>query len=132
MAVILCAAKKCCMDAPHLLHRILDITTQAVTAYLNAQIEAGVDAVMVFDSWAGVLSSAAYQTFSLNYVKTVMSQLTRKREASIIPRILFSKGGGGWLEAQAGIDVDALAWIGRWIWVLHVRVLAIKLRYKAT
>ena len=93
---------------PDLLHRLLDTNTQAVVAYLNAQIEAGAQAVMVFDTWGGALSHAAYHEFSLRYMQQVMQGLTRTSQGEIVPRIVFTKGGGLWLETLAGIGADAL------------------------
>jgi uroporphyrinogen decarboxylase len=93
---------------PDLLHRILEVNAQAVTAYLNAQIDAGAQAVMIFDTWGGVLSATAYEAFSLAYSRRVLAGLQRSREGQIVPRILFTKGGGPWLEAMAGAGADAL------------------------
>jgi uroporphyrinogen decarboxylase len=97
---------------PDLLHRILDLNAQSVTAYLNAQIAAGAQAVMVFDTWGGALSDAAYREFSLDYAAKVFEGVTRTVEGRIIPRILFTKGGGLWLEsmAEAGVDALGLDW----------------------
>lgn len=100
--------KKMAYARPDLLHRILDITAQAVTQYLNAQIAAGAQAVMVFDSWGGALSHNAYREFSLTYIEKIMRGLMRENEGRVVPRIAFTKGGGLWLEAQAGIGADAL------------------------
>jgi uroporphyrinogen decarboxylase len=104
--------KKMAYERPDLLHRILDINARAVTAYLNAQIEAGAQAVMIFDSWGGALSHAAYQEFSLQYMQKIISGLTREHEGAIVPRIMFTKGGGLWLEsmADAGADCLGLDW----------------------
>jgi uroporphyrinogen decarboxylase len=93
---------------PDLLHRILAVNAEAVTAYLNAQIEAGAQAVQIFDTWGGTLSSAAFSEFSLEYSRRVLAGLTREREGRVVPRILFTKGGGQWLEAMAGSAADAL------------------------
>jgi uroporphyrinogen decarboxylase len=93
---------------PDLLHRILEVNAQAVAAYLNAQIDAGAQAVMVFDTWGGTLSHAAYHDFSLRYLQQVMQALTRERDGEIVPRIVFTKGGGLWLESMASIGADAL------------------------
>ncbi len=93
---------------PDLLHRILDINAQAVTAYLNAQIEAGAQAVMIFDSWGGALSHAAYHEFSLAYMEKIVSGLTREKDGVKIPAIVFTKGGGLWLESIANIGCDAV------------------------
>jgi uroporphyrinogen decarboxylase len=105
-------AKKMLYGRPDLFHRILEVTTQAVTSYLNAQIEAGAQAVMVFDSWGGMLSQAAYLEFSLPYMARIMAGLTREREGRVVPRIVFTKGGGLWLEhiAACGADAVGLDW----------------------
>ncbi len=93
---------------PDLLHRILAINADAVATYLNAQIEAGAQAVMIFDSWGGVLSDAAFHTFSLAYTARVLAQLKREHEGAIIPRIVFTKGGGMWLDAMGQLDCEVL------------------------
>ena len=93
---------------PDLLHRILAVNAAAVTGYLNAQIAAGAQAVMIFDTWGGALSDAAYAEFSLAYARQVLSGLTRSSEGRIVPRVLFTKGGGQWLEAMAESGADAL------------------------
>ena len=100
--------KKMLYERPDLLHRILEINTQAVIAYLNAQIEAGAQAVMLFDTWGGMLSHAAYQEFSLAYLRRIIAGLTREREGLRVPNIVFTKGGGGWLESIAAIGCDAV------------------------
>ncbi len=93
---------------PELLHRILEVNAAAVTAYLNAQIDAGAQAVMVFDTWGGVLADAAFDEFSLAYSRRVMQGLKRSNAGRVVPRILFTKGGGPWLERMAGCGADAL------------------------
>jgi uroporphyrinogen decarboxylase len=93
---------------PDLLHRILEINARAVTDYLNAQIEAGVQVVMIFDTWGGNLSASGYEHFSLAYVRRVVAKLKREREGRRVPVILFTKGGGDWLEAMANAGCDAL------------------------
>ena len=93
---------------PELLHRILEINARAVVAYLNAQIAAGAQAVMIFDTWGGVLADDAYGEFSLRYSKQVLSGITRENDGRVVPRILFTKGGGGWLEAMSQSGADAL------------------------
>jgi uroporphyrinogen decarboxylase len=93
---------------PDLMHRILETNAQAVAAYLNAQIEAGAQAVMIFDSWGGALADGAYQQFSLAYMKQVMGQLKRSHDGQPIPAICFTKGGGLWLEQIAAIGCDAV------------------------
>lgn len=97
---------------PELLHHILDVNAKAVTAYLNAQIESGAQAVMIFDTWGGVLSHAAYQEFSLRYIRQIVAGLKREQHGSRIPNIVFTKGGGLWLEAIAdsGCDAVGLDW----------------------
>lgn len=91
-----------------LLHRILDINAQAVTAYLNAQIDAGAQAVQIFDTWGGVLSDVAFSEFSLNYTKQIIGGLKREAQGRRIPVIVFTKGGGLWLEKMADCGADAL------------------------
>jgi len=100
--------KKMLYERPDLLHRILEINTQAVITYLNAQIEAGAQAVMLFDTWGGMLSHAAYHEFSLAYLRRIIAGLTREREGLRVPNIVFTKGGGGWLENIAAIGCDAV------------------------
>jgi uroporphyrinogen decarboxylase len=100
--------KKMLYSRPDLMHRVLDINAQAVAAYLNAQIDAGAQAVMIFDSWGGALADGAYQEFSLRYMEKVLGLLTREQDGVRIPAIVFTKGGGLWLEEMAGIGADAL------------------------
>ncbi len=95
-------------DRPDLLHRILTVTTDAVIAYLNAQIESGAQAVMIFDSWGGALSAAAYQEFSLAYMQRIVAGLIKEKDGERIPSIVFTKGGGLWLESIAAIGCDAI------------------------
>ena len=97
---------------PDLMHRILDVNARAVAAYLNAQIDAGAQAVMVFDSWGGVLADSAFQRFSLHYTQQVVDALQRERDGQRVPVIVFTKGGGLWLEeiAAIGADVVGLDW----------------------
>ena len=93
---------------PDLLHRILDVTAQAVTSYLNAQIEAGAQAVQIFDTWGGALSHAAYKEFSLQYMQKIVAGLHKTWDGERIPSIVFTKGGGQWLEDIAAIGCDAV------------------------
>jgi len=93
---------------PELLHRILEVNTRAVTDYLNAQIEAGAQAVMIFDTWGGQLSHAGYEEFSLAYSRRVLAHLKKKAAGRKVPSILFTKGGGAWLEAMAASGCDAV------------------------
>ena len=97
---------------PDLLHHILDINARAVTAYLNAQIESGAQTVMIFDTWGGALSHAAYQEFSLRYISQILAGLKREHGGERVPSIVFTKGGGLWLEriADSGCDAVGLDW----------------------
>ena len=97
---------------PDLMHRILQVNADAVAQYLNAQIEAGAQAVMIFDSWGGVLADGAFQTFSLAYTQRVLAKLLREHDGQRIPHIVFTKGGGLWLNeiADSGCDVVGLDW----------------------
>ncbi|MCW5664704.1 MAG: uroporphyrinogen decarboxylase [Piscinibacter sp.] len=101
---------------PDLMHRILAINADAVALYLNTQIDCGAQAVMVFDSWGGVLADGAFQEFSLAYTRRVLAQLRREHAGRRIPHIVFTKGGGLWLEEIAacvdgvGPDVVGLDW----------------------
>nr|WP_241018310.1 uroporphyrinogen decarboxylase [Paraburkholderia sp. Tr-20389] len=97
---------------PDLMHRILDVNAKAVAAYLNAQIEAGAQAVMIFDTWGGALADGIYQRFSLHYIQQVVSQLKREHDGNRVPVITFTKGGGLWLEeiAATGVDAVGLDW----------------------
>jgi uroporphyrinogen decarboxylase len=94
--------------SPELLHRILEVNARAVAAYLNAQIAAGAQAVMLFDTWGGALAHNAYAEFSLDYSRAVLAQVTREHDGRVVPRILFTKGGGQWLESMAAAGADAL------------------------
>ena len=93
---------------PELLHRILNINAQAVTAYLNTQIASGAQAVQIFDTWGGVLSDEAFKAFSLRYMQQIIAGLTCEHEGRRVPVIVFTKGGGQWLEAMAECGADAL------------------------
>ncbi|MBA4175929.1 MAG: uroporphyrinogen decarboxylase [Leptothrix sp. (in: Bacteria)] len=97
---------------PDLMHRILAVNAEAVTTYLNTQIDAGTQAVMIFDSWGGVLADGAFQQFSLDYTRRVVAGLKRESEGRRVPVIVFTKGGGLWLEeiADVGADVVGLDW----------------------
>jgi uroporphyrinogen decarboxylase len=100
--------KKMLYDQPALLHELLATTARAVTLYLNAQIAAGAQAIMIFDTWGGVLTARDYKEFSLRYMREIVSGLTREAEGRKVPVILFTKGGGQWLEAMADSGCDAL------------------------
>lgn len=99
--------KKMLYTRPDLIHHILKINTESVTLYLAKQIEAGVDTIMIFDSWGGVLSHDEYETHSLNYMKLIIANLNAMG-LEAIPKIIFSKGGGQWLDLQAQSGADAL------------------------
>jgi uroporphyrinogen decarboxylase len=100
--------KKMLYSRPDLMHRILAINAQSVADYLNAQIDAGAQAVMVFDSWGGALADGAFQEFSLQYMQKVVSLLKREKDGVRIPAIVFTKGGGHWAEEIAAIGADAI------------------------
>jgi uroporphyrinogen decarboxylase len=95
-------------DQPQVMHRLLDILARSVTLYLNAQISAGAQAVMIFDTWGGVLTTRDYQAFSLHYMSQIVAGLIREYDGKRIPVILFTKGGQAWLEAMADSGCDAL------------------------
>lgn len=93
---------------PDLLHRVLEINAKAVAAYLNAQIHAGAQAVMIFDTWGGILSHEAFRAFSLRYTADVLKHLDAEHEGEHIPTICFTKGGGLWLEDIAATGCDGI------------------------
>ncbi len=95
-------------DDPAALHQLLDKLAQSVTAYLNAQIEAGAQAVMVFDTWGGVLTPQTYREFSLDYMQQIVSGLKRENDGQTVPVTLFTKGGAQWLEAIADTGCNAV------------------------
>jgi uroporphyrinogen decarboxylase len=100
-------SKRMLFAEPATLHALLDKLTRACVAYLRAQIDAGADAVMIFDTWGGVLTPAAYREFSLNYMQRILAGLQPS-----VPSIVFSKGGGQWLEtiADSGCAAVGLDW----------------------
>ena len=93
---------------PALLHTILAVNAQSVSAYLNAQIEHGAQAIMLFDTWGGLLTPAAYEEFSLGYMRQVLSTLHREHDGERVPTVVFTKGGGLWLESIAACGCDAV------------------------
>jgi len=95
-------------EQPVLMHQMLEKLAQSVALYLNAQIQAGAQAVMVFDTWGGVLSSEDYNEFSLNYAKQLRSLLKTNSDGQEVPTIFFTKGGGLWLESMADAGFSAL------------------------
>lgn len=111
-------AKAFMYNQPEQMHLLLDKLAQSVTAYLNAQIAAGAQAVQIFDTWGGILTTQAYREFSLAYMKKIVAGLTRESEGRKVPVILFTKNGGLWLDdiADSGCDCVGLDWtieIGR-------------------
>jgi uroporphyrinogen decarboxylase len=111
-------AKAFMYNHPEQMHQLLDKLAQTVTAYLNAQIAAGAQAVQIFDTWGGILTTQAYREFSLAYMKKIVQGLTRESEGRKVPVILFTKNGGLWLDdiAGSGCDCVGLDWtieIGR-------------------
>jgi uroporphyrinogen decarboxylase len=100
--------KRMMYESPQVLHKLLDVLAQATTLYLNAQIAAGAQAVMVFDTWGGVLTPAQYQEFSLQYMARIVGALTRESDGRRVPNIVFTKGGGAWLGRIAAIGCDAV------------------------
>jgi uroporphyrinogen decarboxylase len=95
-------------EQPTLLHTLLETTSEALTLYLNAQITAGAQAVMIFDTWGGALSPRAYRDFSLAYMKRIVKGLRHEHEGRRVPVVLFTKNGGQWLEDMAQSSCDAL------------------------
>ncbi len=94
---------------PDLMHRILAVNADSVAAYLNAQIDAGAQAVMIFDSWGGVLADGCFQEFSLAYTRRVLAQLKRcDGDGNDVPRLVFTKGGGIWLPEMKDLDCEVL------------------------
>ena len=104
--------KRMMYESPRDLHRLLALLAKATILYLNAQIAAGAQAVMIFDTWGGVLTPAQYQEFSLHYMAEIVAALTRSAEGRRVPNIVFTKGGGAWLDkiAQIGCDAVGVDW----------------------
>lgn len=101
-------ARKMLYQAPECAHLLLDKLTKSIVLYLNAQIKAGVDAVMIFDTWGGLLTTENYHAFSLYYIKKIISQLDRHGEDKQIPVILFTKNGGQWLKDMLYTHCDVI------------------------
>ncbi len=95
-------------QTPALLHKLLDVTARSVISYLNAQVAAGAQALMVFDTWGGVLTPRDYREFSLRYMQQIVDGLVREADGRRVPVILFTKGGGGWLDIMANTGCDGL------------------------
>lgn len=100
--------KKMMYADPGTLHQLLDKLADSVTLYLNAQIRAGAQAVMIFDTWGGVLTGRDYREFSLDYMHKIVDGLQRENDGRRVPITLFTKGGGQWLEAMVSTGCDAL------------------------
>jgi uroporphyrinogen decarboxylase len=100
--------KRMMYEAPRELHRLLALLARATILYLNAQIAAGAQAVMLFDTWGGILTPGQYREFSLRYMAEIVGGLTRTAEGRRVPNIVFTKGGGAWLTDIAAIGCDAL------------------------
>jgi uroporphyrinogen decarboxylase len=101
-------SKAMLFDRPELIHELLTKLSEAVTAYLNAQVARGAQALMIFDTWGGVLTPRDYLDFSLAYMTRIVAKLTRESEGRRVPVILFTKGGGQWLGRMADSGCDAL------------------------
>lgn len=95
-------------DDPTSMHHLLEVLTDSIVLYLNAQIAAGAQVVMLFDTWGGVLTPSCYQKFSLQYMQKIVSQLHREQDGQVVPIILFTKGGGDWLKCIATTGCDAI------------------------
>jgi uroporphyrinogen decarboxylase len=102
------AVKQMLYGRPDLMRHILAVNAAAVTDYLNAQIQAGAQAVMIFDTWGGILAHAAFHEFSLAYTQRVIAGLMREHEGIRVPSIVFTKGASGWLESIAASGCDAV------------------------
>ena len=100
--------KKMAYERPELFRKILGVTTDSVIGYLNAQIDSGADAVMIFDTWGGSLSPRAFEEYSLSNIKLICDALIREAHGRVIPRVVFTKGGGQWLESLSRVGADAL------------------------
>lgn len=101
-------SKTLLFDQPALAHQLLDKIAQSVTSYLNAQVAAGAQALMIFDTWGGSLTPEMYQVFSLDYMQKIVENLTREADGRKVPVVLFTKGGAQWLNQMADTGCDAL------------------------
>jgi uroporphyrinogen decarboxylase len=100
--------KEMLYNRPQLMHQLLSVLADSVTDYLNAQIRAGAQAVQIFDTWGGALSHSAYAEFSLQYMARILQGLIKQADGRSVPAILFTKGGGQWLEVMAETGAAAL------------------------
>ena len=105
-------AKTLLIEQPAEMHRLLKLLATATVAYLSAQVNAGAQALMIFDTWGGVLTTPAYREFSLDYMRRIVEGIPREHEFRPVPVVLFTKGGGGWIEsiAEGGCDAIGLDW----------------------
>lgn len=101
-------SKEMLYERPDLLHHLLDVLAHAVTDYLNAQIAAGAQALMIFDTWGGILTPDSYRDFSLAYARRIVAGLHASPEGREVPVVFFTKNGGGWLEDMADIGAHGL------------------------
>ena len=99
-------------ENPNHMHQLLDVLAETIIDYLNSQIEAGADSVMIFDTWGGLLNKESYENFSLRYMSKIVDGITREHNEKIIPVTLFTKGGSAWLEqiAETGCDAIGIDW----------------------
>jgi uroporphyrinogen decarboxylase len=100
--------KALAFNEPALMHQLLDKLAESVAVYLSAQVEHGAQALQIFDTWGGALSHDAYETFSLQYMRAIIERLPKTAEGRDVPVIVFTKGGGQWLERIAGCGADAV------------------------
>jgi len=101
-------SKTMLFDQPALAHQLLEKVAESVTSYLNAQVAAGAQALMIFDTWGGSLTPEMYQVFSLDYMQKIVNNLTREADGRKVPVVLFTKGGAQWLNQMADTGCDAL------------------------
>lgn len=121
--------KSLMFSRPDLMHRILAVNADSIATYLNAQIDAGAQAVMIFDSWGGVLPYQEFETFSLSYTRRVLAQLKRTGvDGQDVPVIVFTKGGGQWINRMAGLECEVLGVD----WTTHLGRARLALREAAT
>ena len=99
-------------ENPNHMHQLLDVLAETIIDYLNSQIEAGADSVMIFDTWGGLLNKESYENFSLRYMSKIVDGIKRENNEKIVPVTLFTKGGSAWLEqiAETGCDAIGIDW----------------------
>ena len=101
-------AKEFMYNNPEAMHLLLDKLAEAITDYLNSQIRAGAQAVQIFDTWGGILTTSSYLTFSLRYMQKIVANLVKNNNGNQVPIILFTKNGGLWLESIADVGAHAV------------------------